>query len=148
MRNIILFGLLAMALVGMASAGYTTISAAVALDSINDAEEFPTAWTTLAGNGSINQYAWPGGYDLFLLVNVTGVQSSGTVNYLSVMAGDNPPAFRSGIGNLTVSGWTDAQNEVRIIGPLESARFINNTGYLQVSSYNLTGKVAILKVLE
>jgi hypothetical protein len=62
------------------------------------------------------------------------------------MAGDNPPAFRSDIGNLTISNWTDGRNEVRFIGPLESARFMNSTGYLQVSSKNLTGKLAVLKV--
>ena len=64
------------------------------------------------------------------------------------MAGDNPPAFRSGMGNLTISTWTDAIGEVKFIGPLESARFMNDTGYLEISSLNLTGKLAVLKVRE
>lgn len=137
---------MALLLMGTASATYTAISAAVDLANANDVEEFPTAWTTLAGNGSINYYAWPAGYDLFLLVNCTALGQSS--EYLSVMAGDNPPAFRESIGNLTVSDWQDGSYEVRAIGPLESARFMNNTGYLQVGSYNLTGKLCVIKAKE
>lgn len=132
-----------MLLLGMASATYTAISAVSSLDEQNDYASAPTAWTTLNGNGSINYYDWPEGYDLILLANVTGVLAT---NYLSVMAGDGAHAFRSSIGNKTISTWTDGANEVRYIGPLESARFMNATGYLEVSSYNLTGKVAVLKV--
>jgi hypothetical protein len=142
-KFLILF--IALFLIGQASATYTAISAAVNLGNANDVEAFPTAWTTLAGNGSINYYAWPAQSDLYLLVNVTGIL---TTNYLSVMAGDNPPAFRASLGNLTTSGWTDAAYETRIIGPLESARFKNSTGYLEISSYNLTGKVAVIKAME
>lgn len=132
-----------MLLSGAASATYTVISKVVSLDNENDYASAPASWDTLLGNGSVNFYDWPDGYDLFLMVNVTGVK---TANYLSIIAGDNPPAFRSDLGNLTISTWTDGGNEVRFIGPLESARFMNSTGYLQVSSLNLTGKVAILKV--
>lgn len=132
-----------MLLTGAASATYTVISKVVSLDNENDYASAPASWDTLLGNGSVNFYDWPDGYDLFLMVNVTGVK---TANYLSIIAGDNPPAFRSDLGNLTISTWTDGGNEVRFIGPLESARFMNSTGYLQVSSLNLTGKVAILKV--
>lgn len=132
-----------MLLAGAASATYTVISKVVSLDNENDYASAPASWDTLLGNGSVNFYDWPDGYDLFLMANVTGVK---TTNYLSIIAGDNPPAFRSDIGNLTISTWTDGGNEVRFIGPLESARFMNSTGYLQVSSRNLTGKVAILKV--
>jgi hypothetical protein len=143
MRKIFAFLLMLMLLAGAASATYTVISKVVSLDNENDYASAPASWDTLLGNGSVNFYDWPDGYDLFLMANVTGVK---TTNYLSIIAGDNPPAFRSDIGNLTISTWTDGGNEVRFIGPLESARFMNSTGYLQVSSLNLTGKVAILKV--
>jgi len=142
-KFILFFALLAM--MGMASATYSAITAVSTLDNLNDYASAPTAWTALAGNDSINYYAWPAGYDLILMVNVTGVKAT---NYLNVMAGDNPPAFRSGMGNLTISNWTDGIEEVRFIGPLESARFMNNTGYLEISSLNLTGKLAVLKVRE
>lgn len=129
---------------GMASAiTITPIAAVSSLDDYNDYASAPASWTTLQGNGSYNNYAWPAGYDLIIMANVTGVLDT---NYLSIMAGDNPPAFRAGIGNMTISGWTDGGNEVRLIGPLESARFMNNTGYLEISSLNLTGKLAVLKV--
>lgn len=128
---------------GLAGATYTAISATMSLDEQNDAATAPGSWTTLAGNGSINYYDWPEGYDLFLLANVTGVLST---NYLSIMAGDGAHAFRASVGNKTVSGWTDGGSEVRLFGPLESARFMNESGYLEVSSKNLTGKVAVLKV--
>ncbi len=134
-----------MLLAGSASATYTVISKVVSLDNENDYASAPASWDTLLGNGSVNYYDWPDGYDLFLMVNVTGVK---TANYLSIIAGDNPPAFRSDLGNLTISTWTDGGNEVRFIGPLESARFMNSTGYLQVSSKNLTGKLAVLKVVS
>jgi hypothetical protein len=143
MKKIFAFLLMLMLLTGAASATYTAISKVVSLDNENDYASAPASWDTLLGNGSVNFYAWPGGYDLILMVNVTGVKAT---NYLNVMAGDNPPAFRSDIGNLTISTWTDGGNEVRFIGPLESARFMNSTGYLQVSSKNLTGKLAVLKV--
>lgn len=144
MKKIFAFLLMLMLLTGAASAAYTAISKVVSLDNENDYASAPS-WDTLLGNGSVNYYAWPGGYDLILMVNVTGVKAT---NYLNVMAGDNPPAFRSDIGNLTISNWTDGGNEVRFIGPLESARFMNSTGYLQVSSKNLTGKLAVLKVVS
>lgn len=134
-----------MLLSGAASATYTVISKVVSLDNENDYASAPASWDTLLGNGSVNFYDWPDGYDLFLMVNVTGVK---TANYLSIIAGDNPPAFRSDLGNLTISTWTDGGNEVRFIGPLESARFMNSTGYLQVSSKNLTGELAVLKVVS
>ncbi len=145
MRKIFAFLLMLMLLAGSASATYTVISKVVSLDNENDYASAPASWDTLLGNGSVNYYDWPDGYDLFLMVNVTGVK---TANYLSIIAGDNPPAFRSDLGNLTISTWTDGGNEVRFIGPLESARFMNSTGYLQVSSKNLTGKLAVLKVVS
>lgn len=135
--------LAAMLLVSMAGATYTAISATMSLDEQNDAATAPGSWTTLAGNGSVNYYDWPEGYDLFVLANVTGILST---NYLSIMAGDGAHAFRGALGNKTISGWTDGGSEVRIFGPLESARFKNATGYLEISSKNLTGKVAVLKV--
>jgi hypothetical protein len=33
-----------------------------------------------------------------------------------------------------------------IVGPLESARFLNSTGYINVGSYMVTGKMTVLKV--
>lgn len=131
-----------MLLLGMASATYTAISAVSSLDTQNDYASAPAAWTTLAANGSINYYDWPEGYDLIIGLNCTSFSST-SVDYFSIMAGDGAHAFRSSIGNLTL---TDRVAGVTWIGPLESARFMNTTGYLEISSGYITGKVAVLKV--
>jgi hypothetical protein len=136
----IIFGLLLLA--GMASATYTAISAVSSLDEPNDYVKAPTAWTVLAQNGSINYYDWPEGYDLIIGLNYTSSTNS-MLDYFSIMAGDNPPAFRSSIGNQTYSTLTAG---TYWFGPLESARFKNSTGYLELSGYHITGTVAVMKV--
>ena len=129
-------------LMGMASATYTVISAASSLDSENDYVRAPATWDTLLGNGSINYYDWPDGYDLIVGFNFTSTYNS-TLDHFDIMAGDNPPAFRASIGNYTFNA---PHAGVYWLGPLESARFKNETGYLQISSAYMVGKVAILKV--
>lgn len=140
----ILYSFLALALlIGMASASYTAISAVSSLDSDNDVARGPGSWTTLAANGSINYYDWPDGYDTIILgLNYTSSYNS-TLDYFDIMAGDNPPAFRASIGNLSYDSPTAG---IIWFGPLESARFKNETGYLQISSGYMVGKLAILKV--
>ena len=131
-----------MLLTGAASAAYTAISKVVSLDNENDYASAPASWDTLLGNGSVNYYAWPEGYDLIIGLNCTSFSNT-SVDYFSIMAGDGAHAFRSSIGNLTL---TDRVAGVTWIGPLESARFMNTTGYLEISSGYITGKVAVLKV--
>jgi len=132
-------------MVGAAVASDVPIAAVSTLGEANDIVSAPGAWTSLAVTPAVNYIAWPGGYNLILMVNVTAPVADG---YLNISAGDNPPAFRSGIGDMVITGWTDGSNEVRFIGPLESARFMSSTGYLNMTSYNLTGTVAVLKVLD
>jgi hypothetical protein len=62
------------------------------------------------------------------------------------MAGDNPPAFRSDIGNMTLTMDDIGYTNNIIIGPLESARFINDTGYCNIGSYMIDGKMTVLKL--
>jgi len=116
---------------------YTTITGTTTAGTYTAA---PASWVTLQGNGSIDNLLWPDGYDVLIGVNVTG---SKTTNFISIIAGDNPPAFRSAIGNLT---YTTPGLGVKWFGPLESARFKNTTGYLRVGSKNLTGTVSFIKV--
>ncbi len=142
MKKILSVVLALLLLLGVASATYTAITAVSSLDNENDYATAPSAWTTLAGNGSINYYDWPDGYDLVIGLNCTSFDNT-TLDYFSIMAGDNPPAFRAGIGNLT---YTALSNQTYWFGPLESARFMNSTGYLQLSSAYISGGVAVLKV--
>lgn len=48
----------------------------------------------------------------------------------TILAGDNPPADAAGQGNLTKSL---AQDEVWWVGPLTSARFLQNDGTVQIT---------------
>ena len=98
------------------------------------------------GNPDVNYLLWPGDrrYDLILIANVTSVRDiDNTSPHITIKHGDNPPAFRSGIGDLNIT--TDAVGNY-FIGPMESARFKNTTGYLKVYETNLTGTVSAMEV--
>ncbi len=141
MRNIlfILFVIL-LALTSMAAASYTTISAVTTLDSDNDNVLAPSAWTTLATGSNYNQLAFDGAYKYVIGVNVTAVGDSPKFN---IEHGD---FFRSSIGD---ASYALTNNTVQYFGPLESARFLNSTGYLTFSTTNVTtGKIMVLKVLR
>jgi len=62
------------------------------------------------------------------LIRIT--QTDGSARVATIVAGDNPPADAAGQGALTKSM---AQNEVWWVGPLTSARFLQNDGYVQVT---------------
>jgi hypothetical protein len=145
MKKFILFALLLALTLGTAMASYTTLTAIAPTE--NAASRFPapaTAWATLQGNGSICNFAMGGGYQYIVLVNVTSFENNNpTLRYVNIMAGDNPPAFRSDIGNLTKTSETVG---LHYFGPLESARFKNATGYCEIGSKNLTGTIAVLKI--
>ncbi|DBA35108.1 TPA_asm: hypothetical protein vir515_00023 [Caudoviricetes sp. vir515] len=66
------------------------------------------------------------------------VVESGNVT-ITVLAGDDPPAFRSSLGDLTVT-IANATSETWI-GPFESARFVNETGYLLVNTNSTDGTI-------
>jgi hypothetical protein len=128
-------------IVGMAGATYSAVSAVVTLDELNDYTVAPAAWTSIATSTNYNYVAYDGSYDYIIGVNVTVVGTSPTFN---IEQGTNPPAFRSSIGD---KSYTLTNNTVRWFGPLESARFVNSTGYLQFSTTNVTtGKIMVLKV--
>ena len=98
------------------------------------------------GNPDVDYLLWSGDwkYDLILIANVTSVSDiDNTSPHITIKHGDNPPAFRSGIGDLNIT--TDV-NGTYFIGPLESARFKNATGYLRVYETNLTGTVSAIEV--
>jgi hypothetical protein len=135
-----------MLLLGAASATYTTMTP-VSMDSQNDWGRMTAAWTTILGNGSTCNFAVDGVSDYLLLVNITSWDvTDPTVAVLNVMAGENPPAFRSGIGNLTLTMDDMLGAGTVIVGPLESARFMNETGYINIGSYMVTGKMTVLEV--
>ena len=44
---------------------------------------------------------------------------------VEILSGDNPPALRAGLGDLTLVA-AAAQNEVNIFGPFDASRFLQN----------------------
>lgn len=61
----------------------------------------------------------------------------------TVKAGDNPPAINAGQGDLAISlAASGSPTDKRIIGPLESARFIQDDGTLILNFQAATGAPA------
>lgn len=71
-----------------------------------------------------------------LLVKNTDDDTAMTVD---ILAGDNPPAVRAGLGNLSE---TVAFGATKILGPFESARFAQDDGSLGVKITPASGTIA------
>ena len=54
----------------------------------------------------------------------------GSDHVITIKAGDNPPAWAAGLGDLTVT--VAATSGVQWIGPFESGRFLQNDGTMHV----------------
>lgn len=62
---------------------------------------------------------------------------------VKVLAGDDPPAWRQGIGDLSVAmAATGTATDKRMIGPFESARFLQNDGTVNLNFTAATGAPA------
>ncbi|MGI6376436.1 MAG: hypothetical protein GX601_06745 [Anaerolineales bacterium] len=85
-------------------------------DTIDTNGAVPIAAADLAGRGN----------DLMIEVVEPDVRAT----TVTVLAGDNPPAVRRGLGDLTIE--IDKGAAV-VIGPLETARFIRDDGTLQLA---------------
>lgn len=86
---------------------------------------------------STNNHYIAYGQGVILRVVESGGAAYGTL--ITVIAGDDPPAFRKYLGNLTVT-IANATAETWI-GPFESARFVNETGYLLVNTNTTDGTI-------
>lgn len=88
----------------------------------------PTADTLDTGTSAVTLAAAVGGESGRVLLFVTNTAAEALT--VRVLAGDRPPAERAGLGYLDTS---IAQNVTKIIGPLESARFIQDDGSISVT---------------
>jgi hypothetical protein len=71
---------------------------------------------------------------------IVEVANGGTANLVvSALAGDQPPAFRAGLGN---KSGTVAAGSVSLFGPFESARFIQDNGTFGMTFTPASGSVA------
>lgn len=138
--SLILLLALSLSLIATATATDTAITAITTLTGENSYAAMPN-WQAAPTSTNTVYIAYDSLYRYFVSINVT---VAGTSPKLNVLAGNNPPAWRSGIGNLSISL---TNNTLKTIGPLESARFVNTTGYLKFSTTNVTtGKIWVLKV--
>lgn len=141
MKKILSITIFAMLLIaGMAGATDTAITAVTTLTGENSYASMPT-WQAAPTSTNTVYIAYDSAYRYFISMNTT---VSGTSPKLNILAGNNPPAFRSGIGNLAISL---TNLTLKTVGPLESARFVNTTGFMKFSTTNVTtGKIWVLKV--
>ena len=99
----------------------------------------PTADVLDTGTAAVTLAADVGGQSELILLEVTNNAASAVNLTVTVNAGDNPPAQRAGLGSLAT---VLAQNAVKLIGPLESARFIQDDGSLSVTFTPASGTLA------
>ena len=99
----------AITLTELTANGATTQPTADALDTGTSAVTLPLA---LAGAGCDRTF-----------IEVTNTAAAALK--VEILAGDKPPALRSGLGDLTLVAAL-AQNGVRIFGPFDSSRFMQN----------------------
>lgn len=69
--------------------------------------------------------------------------SVGDTMTVKVWAGDKEPAFRRGIGDLV---FTVAGSAKSVLGPLESARFLQSSGKIKLTSTPANTKTQTLKI--
>ena len=98
----------------------------------------PTADVLDTGTGAVTLAADVKGESGRVILVVTN--NAGAANNLTVtvLKGDNPPAGRAGLGDLDT---VIAQNATKVIGPLESARFIQDDGKLNVKFTPAAGTI-------
>lgn len=97
----------------------------------------PTADVLDTGGAAVTLAAAVAGVSdrCFLVVKNTAVANL----VVAVSAGDKPPAECAGLGALTTA--VIAQNASRVLGPFESARFIQDDGSLSVTFTPASGTI-------
>ena len=98
----------------------------------------PTADVLDTGTAAVTLAAAVGGLSELVVLEVKNTAGAANNLTVSVLAGDNPPAQRAGLGSLDT---VIAQNATAIIGPFESARFIQDDGKLNVTFTPASGTI-------
>jgi hypothetical protein len=114
-----------------------TPRALVANGNLNGATGATTIDSTLVTNGAVITGAEPER----TVLRVANTEAS--TNVLTVRKGDNPPALAAGQGDLAVT--IAATSGVQYIGPLESGRFLQADGSLEIDfETGMTGTIEAL----
>ncbi len=104
---------------------------------LNGATGATTIDSTLVTNGATIASAKPER----TLIRVANTE--GSTNTLTIKAGDNPPALRAGQGDLVVT--VAATSGVQYIGPLESDKYLQADGSLEIDfESGMTGSIDVL----
>jgi len=117
----------------MANATAITVTTLTA----NDETAQPTADVLDTGSSAVTIYTSAVNESDRLIFECTTTAAAN--HTFSIVAGDNPPAFRAGLGAITSAAIP--QNGVIIIGPLESARFIQNDGTIGLTTTPASGTI-------
>jgi hypothetical protein len=103
---------------------------------LNDSVAVPAGTTISPTNGAVITPAGKG--NLVIHINNTTVSAK----IVTISAGDNPPAFRGGLGDLAES--IAASTEVLFV--LETARFMQNDGTILVDfAASMTGSIKVYR---
>ena len=97
----------------------------------------PTANVLDTGTAAVTLPADVGGSGM-VLFEFTSAAATAVNTTFSILAGDNPPAQRAGLGDLDT---VCAQNVVKLVGPLETARFIQDDGKINVKVTPASGTI-------
>lgn len=98
----------------------------------------PTADALDTGTAAVTLDADVGGVGERVLLVVNNTAAANLT--VTVVAGENPPAQRAGLGDKTSANI--AQNATAIFGPFESARFIRKDGKMRVTFTPASGTIA------
>lgn len=99
----------------------------------------PTADVLDTGTAAVTLPASVGGKTDRLMLEVTNTAAANLT--VDVLAGDNPPSHRAGVGALTKSGIV--QNAVWLFGPFEAGRFLQDDGKLNVKFTPASGTIGV-----
>jgi len=94
------------------------------------------------GTDAVTLAMTPGGDSHNILLEVTNTASAADTMTVKVLAGDNPPAFRAGLGDLE---FTLAQSAVKYL-VLECARFMQSDGKINVVFTPASTKIQTAKI--
>lgn len=118
----------------MANATAITVTSMTA----NGSTAYPTADALDTGTAAVTLPASVAGVAdrvLFLVQNTAAANLT-----VTVVAGDNPPAQRAGIGSFTTGNI--AQNAYLLLGPFEGMRFLQDDGKINVTFTPASGTIA------
>jgi hypothetical protein len=94
------------------------------------------------GTAAVTIPLTPAGDTHNILLKLENSAAAADVMTVEILAGDNPPAFQAGLGDLSIAL---AQNEIDYV-VIESARFMQSDGTISIKSTPASTKAQTLKI--